>query len=301
MNTTSTMDRAEMREAVGTTDLLRAALARIEAEGWDRETGRTVLEYAMEYVVRPAVRAVGLTGADAEYAEATGWSAAWETLSAHSLHRAESPWGVVTSSVRYAVLNERMAETYGTDARTAWRVHRYNKVKAGAPRRAGRGDWSTVADPAALTRPVSLTAMVDAGYEPADSASAESGGFGLATISDLLVRHGWRRELAEAALEHVAEYARPNPTGTPKARGWREMALELGIPPWQARRVTVLLVGAPGWPGLVERLAIGGPQALSGPAVTAAVQATCDNSMRPPARAAAAIAARRVNQPAMAS
>jgi hypothetical protein len=79
------------------------------------------------------------------------------------------------------------------------------------------------------------------------------------------------------------------------------MSLELSIPPWQARRVTVLLLGEPGWPGLVERVATGGVAALAGPAIDAAVQATCDETMRPPARSASAIDARFARQSALAS
>jgi hypothetical protein len=299
--TTTTLERDQPRGAVATAELLLAALERIEVEGWDRETGRAVLDYAMKHVVRPAVRAVGCTGSDAEYAEATGWSAAWEALSAGSLRSAASPWGVVTAAVRYAVLNERMAETYGTDSRSAWRVHRFTKT-SGTSGRQVAGDWLKVADPAALTRPVSLTAMCDAGYDqPAAPAPLDGSGRCLPAITDLLVRHGWRRELAGAAVLHIADHARQNPAGAPKAHGWREMSLELGIPPWRARRVTVLLLGAPGWPGLVERVATGGVAALSGPAIAAAVRATSDASMRPPARAALAIDARPARQPALAS
>lgn len=299
--TTTTLDHAQLRAAVGTGPRLLAALERIDVEGWDQETGRTVLDYAMRQVVRPAVRAVGCTGSDAEYAEATGWSAAWEALSVLSLRSTASPWGVVTAAVRCAVLNERMAETYGTDPRSAWRMHRFTKAR-GAPGRQVAGDWAKVADPAALTRPVSLTAMLDAGFDqPAASASIDGSGWRLAAITELLVRHGWRRKLAGAAVLHIAEYARRNLAGTPKAHGWREMSLELGIPPWQARRVTVLLLGAPGWPGLVERVANGGVEALSGRAIAAAVQATRDETMRPPARSALAIDARSARQPALAS
>lgn len=299
--TTTTLDRNQLRDAVGTGERLIAALTRIDAEGWDRETGRTVLDYAMQLVVRPAVRSVGATGSEAEYAEATGWAAAWEALSARSLRSAVSPWGVVTAAVRCAVLNERMAEKYGTDARSAWRVHRFVKTGGASARRVA-GDWSTVADPAALTRPVSLTVMLDAGYDqPAVTLPHGAEGWRLRAVTDLLVRHGWQPELAVAAVVHVSEYARQNPAGAPKAHGWREMSLELGIPPWQARRVTVLLLGAPGWPGLVERVVIGGVDALAGPAIAAAVQATCDPSMRPPARSAQTIAARAARQLALAS
>ena len=71
---------------------------------------------------------------------------------------------------------------------------------------------------------------------------------------------------------HVAEHAQHNRPDRTEVPGWRTLAITLGIPPWQARRVTVLLLGAPGWPGLAERWATGGPAALRGPAIEAAVR-----------------------------
>lgn len=111
-------------------------------------------------------------------------------------------------------------------------------------------------------------------------------------IVDLLVRHGWQPAVARAAIAHVSEYARPNASGRPRAHGWQEMSICLSIPTWQAHRVTVLLLGAAAWPGLVERLATGGITALAGPAIEAAVRSTCEERMRPPARAALAIESR---------
>ncbi|MGQ0631586.1 MAG: hypothetical protein ACT4P1_11120 [Sporichthyaceae bacterium] len=298
MNTTRmTLDR-EAHEYVGTTPLLLAALIRIDSEGWDREAGCAVLDYALRKVVRPVVRTVGFTGAEAEQAESTGWAAAWEALRTPKLRSAESPWGVVNAAVRSAMLNERMAEAYGTSARSAWRIHRFRKTLDPTESKV-RGDWSAVADPAALARPLSLSAMLDAGYDHAGEVLAEVESIGrLGPLVDLLAGHGWHPDTARNAILHVAEHARPNPSGTPKAHGWREMSIALGIPSWQARRVTVLLLGTSSWPGLVERLSTGGEGALAGPAVAAAVRATCHESMRPPARAALTLDAR---QPAMAS
>jgi hypothetical protein len=180
-------------------------------------------------------------------------------------------------------------------------VHRFKQAQQDGARKA-RGEWSSVADPAALARPLSLTALLDAGYEPAADTDVGGGsGWRLRAITDLLVRHGWDRDLANAAVLHVSEHARRNPAGNPKAHGWREMSLELGVPPWQARRVTVLLLGTENWPGLVERVAVGGQAALAGPAIEAAVRATVEETMRPPARAALTIDARTARQPALAS
>ncbi|HEX3827272.1 MAG TPA: hypothetical protein VHV82_08375 [Sporichthyaceae bacterium] len=302
MNVTD-LDQPRMSELVGSGPLLLAALQRIDVEGWDGETGRLVLHYAMCNVVRPTVKGVGFTGAVAAFAEATGWAAAWEALSARRLRSAPSPWGVVTSAVRFAVLNERIAEAYGTDARSAWRVHRHNRCTTSGARRTRRV-WTNVADASAMAQPVSLTPLLEAGYEPpAPSAagSIETAGPFMIAITELLVSHGWRPEVAAAAVMHVAEHARPNPSGPPKAHGWRELALELRIPPWQARRVTVLLLGVPGWPGLVERIATGGPAALIGPEIEAAVQATCERTMGPPARAVANLVEQTAGEAALAS
>lgn len=295
--TTNTLGRRS-NESVGTAAQLLAALDQIDVEGWDREAGRTVLDYALRKVVRPVVRTVGFTGADAEYAESTGWAAAWEALRSPALRSAESPWGVVNAAVRAAVLAERMAEIYGTSVRSAWRVHRLRRtLDTAVP--GVRGDRTAVAEPAVLLRPLSLSALMDAGYDRVGDQQMNVEACGrLEVLVALLARHGWRPATARAAVLHVAEHARQNPSGTPKAHGWREMAVALRIPSWRARRVTVLLLGAPGWPGLVERLATGGEAVLRGPAIAAAVQATCDESMRPPARAAMAIDSR---QPALAS
>lgn len=155
----------------------------------------------------------------------------------------------MNAAVRSAVLGERMAEVYGTSARSAWRIHRFRQARGTAEPRPRR-DWSDVADPAALARPLSLSVLMEAGFDPVDDGLAEVESCGrLEVVIDLLARHGWRPATARAAVLHVAEHARRNPSGAPKAHGWREMSIRLGIPLWQARRVTVLLLGAPGWPG----------------------------------------------------
>src|ERR1700709_2702761 len=76
MTVTTTMHSRDLATAVGTADGLFDALACIHTEGWDRESGRALLDYALTKVVRPVVRTVGFTGTDAEYAESTGCGAA---------------------------------------------------------------------------------------------------------------------------------------------------------------------------------------------------------------------------------
>lgn len=247
------------------------------------------------------VRSVGVADSVVEFAESTGWAAAWETLRSADVREAASPWGFVRSAVRIAVAGEQLAEAYGTTVKTAWQIRRSYLART-VGRLSPRYGWSRVADPAALSHPVSLTALADAGYEPRAEATVPARSCPrLAAIADLLTRHGWSVEIAHAAVLHVAENARANPAGSLRAHGWREMAAELEIPGWQARRVTVLLVGAPGWPGLVERMEAGGTDALDGPVIEAAVRATCEETMRPPARAAQAVEAQEAVRMALAS
>jgi hypothetical protein len=279
---------------VASRDGLLFALALVDVGGWDSQAGRSVLEYARLHVVRQVVRCVGFRGADRRFAEATGWDVAWETLAGPLVRRSNSPWGVVWSAVRRAVLGERLANVYATGARSAWRVHRRRDDPRWSDRRREHGDWAGVADPAALAEPISLSRLVECGYDPAAPGPGEASVLGerLELLVDLLARYGWPRDQAVVIIEHVAGSAVGNGTASWAAPGWRRLAAAVDLPLWQARRVTVLLLGAPGWPGLVERLVTEGPDALGHPAVHSAVQATLDESMRPPARVARAVAAR---------
>lgn len=278
------------------------ALHRIDREGWDGPAGGAVLRYAMRAVVVPVVRRFGATGTAAESAEAAGWAAAWEALRAPSIRDVESPWGIVTTAVRKAVFGEHLAERYGTGVRDAWQIRRF-RARGGAdgmPRQ--RGVWNTVADATALSRPVSLSALNEAGWEPRASGIADGEPCPrLEILTALLVRHGWSEPTARAVIRHVADFARPNPDGRPRPLGWREMSDELGLPQWQTRRLTVLLLGTDEWAGLVERLEVGGRAALEDPMIAAAVRATRHEGMRPPARAAHETAVRQPTEAALAS
>ena len=68
----------------------------------------------------------------------------------------------------------------------------------------------------------------------------------------------------------------------PDSRGWRRMAVALGLPPWQARRLCVVLLGTVTWPGLLARLIHDGPHARHTPAMQAALRSTRYRSMRSP-------------------
>jgi len=275
---------------VETRDGLLATLDLIDAHGWESPPGRRVLQYARRNVVRPAALSVGFGHTELPFAVATGWGVAWETLAGPAVRTAPSPWGVVWAAVRRALLGERLADTYGTGSWAAWRILRHREN----PGHRSEHDWARVVDPGALAAPVSLSLVLEHGFDPAAPDPDEGLGLGerLELLVDLLERHGWPREQAYLVIEHVSASAVGNGTESHEAPGWRRLAAALNLPLWQARRVTVLLLGEPGWPGLVERLFTEGPAVLDCPAVRTAVKATRDETMRPPARIARQVAAR---------
>ncbi len=94
------------------TGRLLADLAVIDVEGWGGPTGTALLDFVRDDLVRPLVLGTGLRDLAAWQAEATGWEAAWEALSHPSLPAAASPWGVVWTAVRRAVLGEVVTARY---------------------------------------------------------------------------------------------------------------------------------------------------------------------------------------------
>jgi len=66
------------------------------------------------------------------------------------------------------------------------------------------------------------------------------------------------------------------------ARGWRTMARALELPPWQARRLCVALLGTATWPGLLPRMVCDGPRVRYAPAMRAALRSTRHRSLRSP-------------------
>ena len=286
---------------VGARADLMAYLDRIDDEGWDGPAGRVVLDYARHMVVVPVVRALKIHWSIAAAAESTGWATAWEALQGPAVRNSHSPWGVVSIAVRRAVAGEWLAERYGTDVWSAWRIERFRGDSSLPDHERRTDNWAYVKELAALASPARWTAMIDGGYDAPEPAIEPSFGPRMQVLADLLVEYGWEPDMARGAVAHVVEHAAENRPDAAEAPGWRGLAVGLGIPPWRARRVTVLLLGAPGWPGLAERLVTGGPAALTGPAIAAAVRATCDESMRQPARAAMTIAAREARRATLAS
>lgn len=257
---------SEVTLDVASADGLYAALDRIAVEGWDGPTAHTVLAYARDDVVRPQVARARLRGAVADQACGTGWEVAWEVLT--GLGPVRSPWGVVATAVRRAVLGEVVAAMYATDARSAWRL----RAEA-APDAASRA-------PA----PISLSVLQERGWDPVAPGVARGRCPVLDPIAAAMVTAGWDRHDAALVLQWVASQA-----GSTRP-GWRALAARSGLPPWRARRATVLLMGAPGWRGLVERVVREGPGVLERPDLVAAVRSTSRASHHSPAAAARLVA-----------
>jgi hypothetical protein len=107
---------------------------------------------------------------------------------------------------------------------------------------------------------------------------------------DALVAAGWTREVIGEAIALLADSARPRaarpaPATPAPAAGcvaWRSVALRLGLPEWQVRRLAVLLLGRPGLPGLLEQVRREGVPVLEAPASRDAVRATVRRWMSAP-------------------
>lgn len=256
-------------------DGLLKELAAIETSGWETPAGERLLGYVRAHIVRPQVRAAGLRGAAAEQAEATGWAVAWETLSHPSIHTAGSPWGLLWVAVRKAIAGECLTAHYQASVRNSWRAERARVEQT----QAGRAHT--------FPRPLSLSLLLEEGWEPESEPWACTGlGRRLEAVIDGLVHAGWERRVAHAVVEGVALTAVRDGKVTADAKGWRPLAARLGLPPWQVRRVTVLLLGAPGWPGVVERMAHDGCQVLEADSIVAAMRSTVTSSWPPPPAAA---------------
>lgn len=243
------------RSALDTREGLLAELPTIDLEGWDGAAARRLLAYVRAHLVRPQVVAAGLRGPAADQAEATGWAATWEVLSRPVVRTAASPWGLLWVTVRRAVLGEVVAGAHLSGVRNGWRMEsvRREEQASNGQRRAS--------DP-----PVSLGVLVERGWEPAAEPIEAGGELGpkLEAVVVALVDAGWRQGADRAVVEAVAVTAVRDGKASAEAVGWRPLATRLGLPPWQVRRVTVLLLGAPGWPGLVERMAAQGSGVLFG-------------------------------------
>ncbi|MCU0277302.1 MAG: hypothetical protein MUF33_00960 [Candidatus Nanopelagicales bacterium] len=250
---------------------LLAVLDVIDRAGWDSREAERLLTYVRATVVRPNVAATGLTGPAAEQAEATAWGACWEVLASPSLRSARSPWGVLWATARRAALGEVVAGAYGMDARSGWRLARLgtdHEVSGPVPvdtPTAGRYD-----------PPVSLTDVDGRAVEPTSDSgqTGPSSGLVLSDVVHALVNVGWSERPARVIVEAVAAGATRKSCTVSGARGWRRLAQALDMPPWQVRRVMVVMLGTPGWPGLVERLVTDGKEILDESDMRAALRST---------------------------
>lgn len=241
-----------------TRDVLHRWLEAIDLEGWDGPAARTLLEFIRVDMIRPLVIDIGLRGLAAGQAESSAWQDVWAKLREPELRDDAQPWGVLWRIARRTALGEQMAAKYGSNARMAWRHER--AALEGRP-----------------SSPLSLECLAEQGWIP----SAPERGLddvvalrvALQTTVAALMSVGWpqdraRELVAITALEHRRRDARS------VAVGWRVFARDAEIPPWQARRLTVLLLGTPSSPGLVRRLLEEGADVLNEPGVRQALSDT---------------------------
>jgi hypothetical protein len=238
------------------------ALTVIDSEGWEGTTATAFLEYVRTQIVRPLAIDAGLRGAAASQAEATGWETVWVSLTKPSLRTAASPWGVLWQAARRAVLGEIVAATYATEERRG-------RSLAAAAR---NGD---------LTPPTSLDALAATGWEPACAAVDPAAGLAwrqlLVQVDAALVDAGWDPIIATRIVDAVlCMPTTPDPRCT--IVGWRLLAVELDLPPWQARRLALSLRGTAEAPGLIPSLLTRGDDALRDADLRGALQATRSRS-----------------------
>ncbi len=219
---------------------LLALLDAVDVEGWNGHTATALLNYVRTDLIRPLAIDVGLRGAAASQAEATAWEAVWLQLCAPSLRSAKSPWGVIWQTARRALLGEILAARWGTNWRRAWEQdanerqgcdHRPLSIECLAA-------VGTTFGAAALEVPGTTTTSVSTALDAAAGALASAGWDDYAARQIV-------GEIAsmEDALGHDATII-----------GWRTLATRLGLPPWQARRLTAVLRGTVERPGLLARL-----------------------------------------------
>ncbi|WP_372593411.1 hypothetical protein [Actinotalea sp.] len=229
---------AEVPPLTRTRESMLAWLAVIDDEGWAGPAGTELLNYVREDIVRPVVIHVGLRGVRASQAEATAWQEAWKALCRPSLRQAAEPWGVLWGTIRRAAMGESVAGQYGCAPREAWRLE--------AEARAGR-----------LQPPLSLDGLRESGWDPtAEDASpsevVEAAG-ALRDAVGALAAAGWPHHLA-ARIVILLSLDHPPANARSTVQGWRLLATDLQIAPWQARRLTLLLRGTDEAPGLLARL-----------------------------------------------
>lgn len=242
------------RDREGLLDVLTV----IDSEGWEGPTATALLRYLRIELVRPLAVGAGLRGLAASQAEATGWETVWMALTKPSLRTAASPWGVLWQVARRAILGEIVSTKYATEERRA------RSLDATA-RAGGYGPLT------------SLDALASIGWEPAPTAADPVVGLAwrevLARVDAALIDVGWDQAMAARIVDAVlCMPTTPDPRCT--IVGWRLLAVELGVPPWQARRLALVLRGTAESPGLIPLLLTVGDEALCDAGLQNALQAT---------------------------
>ena len=249
------------RRSLARMDLL-AQLAAVDDTGWDGDAGITLLTYVRKSVVRPNVSLMGLSGPAGEQAEGSAWAAVWEVLSRPAIRSAASPWGVLWTTARRAVVGEIVAAAYSTEARQGWRARTQSTPGADDLTKRTHGWRPTVSVEQLEANGMALT-------EGAPDVSPI-----LDLVVDALTRVGWTRSEARTVVEAVAVTVADRGAAPGDARGWRPLARVLDVPPWRVRRMMVFLIGDSEWQGIVPRLVAEGPTILSEPAVVEALRST---------------------------
>lgn len=236
------------------TAYLFVTLDAVEREGWDGPAATQLLRQVREQIARPLAVTAGLRGLGASQGEASGWQAAWEVLAHQDLRSLDHPWGAVVRAVQHAVAGEALAARYGTNVRAAWRLHR-----AGVP-------------------PLASLAPVLERDDGAPDRERPQTAITLSAACDLAVAAlrdaGWTRAIAVQVVAKASDL--PDPAEDPRSTvtGWRTMAAELDMPPWQARRLCLALLGTEAWMGLLGRLLLHGEAARRTPPMRAAMAST---------------------------
>ena len=248
-------------------DQLRRMLERIDDEGWDGPTATSLLTLIRETIARPLAVNAGLRGTAASQAEASAWSAVWELLATGGVRSADEPWGVIWKVARHAVANEVIAARYGTTARRAWDIAN----GAGAP-------------PVGPLVGLQVLDWHPRGAVEDDVAAALDRRASYRMAITALREVGWSAGEAVRIIGLVLQLPYPgdDERSGGGASGWRKMAAKLDLPPWQARRLCVALLGTVSWPGLLARLVFDGPRARHTPAMRAVLRSTRFRSLRSP-------------------
>jgi hypothetical protein len=250
---------------------LLEALTRIDREGWNGPTGSALLQELRATMVRPLAIDIGLRGAMASQAEASGWEAVWIALCNPSLRAARSPWGVLWQAARRAVITEILTSRFATNDRRAWEL-------------------ALVAREGAVRVPLSLEALVSRGWDPPSGTPDQAAQLimhDVCTLArDALVAVGWETSEADAIVAAVMTLTDPTDDPRSTVLGWRSLADALDLPAWQARRLTVALRGTSQWPGLLARLLTDDLDVAGDVGMRSALLATRYHSHRSPVLAA---------------